>query len=68
MNEKLEVLLLRKFIIDDKIDKLKYPYRDILFMRYSRVQAWEEISDKLHYNEQYIKNLHSTALILYGSL
>lgn len=68
MNEKLEKLLLRKFLIDNKIDKLKYPYRDILFMRYSRIQDWREIANKLHYDEQYIKNLHGDALILYGSL
>lgn len=68
MNEKLEKLLLRKFLIDNKIDKLNYPYRDILFMRYSRIQDWREIANKLHYDEQYIKNLHGDALILYGSL
>lgn len=68
MNERLEKLLVQKFVIDDKIDKLKYPYRDILFMRYSRVQDWREIANKLHYDEQYIKNLHGNALILYGSL
>lgn len=68
MNERLEKLLIQKFIIDDKIDKMKYPHRDVLFMRYSRVEDWQEIADKLHYDEQYIYTLHGEALLLYANL
>lgn len=68
MNERLEKLLIQKFIIDDKIDKMKYPHRDVLFMRYSRTEDWEEIANKLNYDKQYIFELHGEALLLYANL
>lgn len=69
LNEKLEELLTRKFVIDDKIDKLDFPYRDILFLRYSRSNSWREITQKLKYDsDDYVYKQHGYALKLYALL
>lgn len=68
-DQELEKLLLKKFVIDEKIDKLTYPYRDILFMRYSRGKSWREITNKLQFSsEDYIYKLHGKALQIYSQL
>lgn len=65
----LHKLLLKKFVIDGNIDKLEFPYRDVLFMRYSRAKSWDEIKRELKYDsEDYIYKLHGKALGLYANL
>lgn len=68
-NEELAELLTKKFIVDAKIDKLQFPYRDVLFMRYSRGKSWQEIRDVLEYDsEKYVFKLHGKAINLYAEL
>lgn len=68
-DEELAELLERKFIVDAKIDKLKFPFRDVLFMRYSRGKSWLEIREVLEYDsEKYIFKLHGKAIQLYAEL
>lgn len=67
-NKKLEELLIKKFIIDEKIDKLQFPFRDVLFMRYSRGKSWRLIASKLDYSEENIYKLHGKALQFYAEL
>lgn len=67
-DKKLEELLLKKFVIDEKIDKLEFPFRDVLFMRYSRGKSWEEIAKALKYDKYYIFELHGKALQKYAEL
>ena len=68
-DEELAELLSKKFIVDSKIDKLKFPFRDVLFMRYSRGKSWQEIRDVLEYDsEKYIFKLHGKAIQLYAEL
>lgn len=64
----LEKLLLKKFIIDDKIDKLKYPERDVLFMRYSRRKKWTYIADKIDCSVDNIYKIHGKGLINYSKI
>lgn len=66
--EKMTKLLLKKFFIDDKIEMLKQPYRNILFYRYTRRKTWEEVATILGYTREYICELHGEALYLYSKL
>ena len=67
-NEKLVELLTKKFVVDDKIDKLEYPHRDVLFMRYSRGKSWEQIAKELYYSTDNVFKIHGKALQKYTEL
>lgn len=67
-NQKLAELLTKKFVVDSKIDKLDYPHRDVLFMRYSRGKSWEEIARILKYDRKYVFEVHGKALQKYAEL
>lgn len=69
ISDRVTELLLKKFIIDEKIDKMKYPHRDVLFYRYARSKSWREISKELGYDENYVRGeLHGEALKKYANL
>lgn len=68
-NEKLVELLTKKFIIDEKIEKLKYPFRDVLFMRYARGKNWQLISEDLGFeSSRHIFRIRGKALEMYAEL
>ncbi|MBR1540704.1 MAG: hypothetical protein IJ629_06105 [Clostridia bacterium] len=67
-SKRLEELLVNKFLIDDKIDKMSYPYRDVLFLRYSRCYSWRDVAQKVGYSEQDIYTKHGQALLIYANL
>lgn len=67
-NKKLAELLTKKFVIDEKIDKLQYPHRDILFMRYARRKSWRDIATELDYTDRRVHQIHSEALLKYSEL
>ncbi len=68
-NEKLKELLNKKFVIDEKIEKLKYPFRDVLFMRYARGKNWQLISDDLGFeSSRHVFRIHGKALQMYAEL
>lgn len=67
-NERLDTLLLKKFVIDKKIDSMQFPHRDVLFMRYSRGKGWNTIASDLDYDIRHIHRIHSEALLLYANL
>ena len=67
--EKLKELLNKKFVIDEKIEKLKYPFRDVLFMRYARGKNWQLISDDLGFeSSRHVFRIHGKALQMYAEL
>lgn len=66
--KKMKDLLIKKFIIDDKIESISQPYRNVLFFRYTRVKSWEEVATELGYNISYVQDLHGEALYLYSKL
>lgn len=66
--EKMQELLMKKFTIDDKIEKIEQPYRNVLFFRYTRGKEWKEVASELGYTEDYIYDLHGEALYLYSKL
>lgn len=67
-DKKLEELLLKKFVIDEKIDKLEFPFRDVLFMRYSRWKSWEEIARDMKYSLNNVFKIHGKALQKYAEV
>lgn len=66
--EKMKELLIKKFIIDDKIEEVKQPYKNVLFYRYTKGMDWSKVSDKLGYTVQYVWELHGEALYLYSKI
>ena len=67
-NEKMQKLLLKKFVIDEKIEEVDQPYRNILFYRYTRGKSWEQVASELGYSRDYACELHGEALYLYSKI
>ena len=66
---KIKQLLIKKFDIDDKIESLNTPYRDLLFYRYTRANEWIDVAKKIGYSESHTKGvLHAEALYLYSKI
>ncbi len=66
---KIKQLLMKKFDIDDKIESLDTPYRDLLFYRYTRANEWTDVAKKIGYSESHTKGvLHAEALYLYSKI
>ena len=61
-------LLIKKFKIDDKIDMIEQPYKNILFYRYSRGKNWNDVANELGYTRDYACELHGEALYLYSKI
>lgn len=67
-NDKMQKLLLKKFFLDSKIEKVEQPYRNVLFFRYTRGKSWEEVAKELGYTRDYVCELHGDALYLYSKI
>ena len=66
--EKLEELLLKKFIVENKIEELEQPFKSILYLRYIRGNTLNKVSDDLGYSYDHICKLHGKALKNYAEL
>lgn len=66
--DKMKELLLKKFKIDDKIEQVPQPYKNVLFFRYTRGKSWEEASKELGYTRDYVCEMHGEALYLYSKI
>ena len=67
-SKKMQKLLLKKFIIDEKIEKIEQPYRNILFYRYTRGKSWVQVASELGYSRDYACVSHGAALYLYSEI
>lgn len=66
---KIKQLLIKKFDIDDKIESLETPYRDLLFYRYTRANEWADVAKKIGYSESHTRGvLHADALYMYSKI
>lgn len=65
---KLYNLLKKKFMIEEKIEKLEQPYKNILFFRYARGKNWGNIANEMDYTVKYIYELHGEALYQYSKI
>lgn len=67
-SDRIKDLLIKKFKIDDKIDMIEQPYKNILFYRYSRGKNWNDVANELGYTRDYACELHGEALYLYSKI
>lgn len=67
-SKKMEELLIKKFQIDEKIENMEQPYKNILFYRYTRGKSWNDVANDLGYTRDYICELHGEALFLYSKI
>lgn len=65
--EKMQELLFKKFMIDEKIEYIDQPYRNVLFYRYARGKSWENVANELGYSIDHIYELHGEALYRYST-
>lgn len=68
MTEKMEKVLLDKFRIDEKIEKIEQPFKNVLFYRYTKGFEWNEVARKMGYSRDYVCELHGEALYLYTKI
>lgn len=68
ITEKMEVVLNDKFRIDEKIDKVEQPYKNVLFYRYTKGMSWNMIADKMGYVREHVCRLHGDALYFYSKI
>jgi len=67
-NKKLQELLLKKYLVENKIEQLEQPYKSILYLRYIRGNPFEKISNEMGYSHVHICRLHGKALAQYAEL
>lgn len=54
--------------IEDKIDLLEQPYRDVLYYKYIKGLTLTEVANKVEYEYEYTKKLHGIALLKYRDI
>lgn len=67
-SDRMQELLLKKFLIDSKIERTEQPYKNVLFFRYTRGKSWEEVAKELGYTRDYVCEMHGEALYLYSKI
>ena len=67
-DKKLQELLLKKFVVENKIEMLDQPFKSILFIRYIRNNDFAEVARKIGYGERHIHRLHGEALQKYAEI
>lgn len=67
-NNKLQELLLKKFVVENKIEQLEQPYKSILYLKYIRGMRLPMIANDLNYSIQHIKRMSKDALEKYANL
>ncbi len=67
-NKKLQELLLKKYIVENKIEQIEQPYKSILYLRYIRGNTLYKISEEIGYSHEHICRLHGKALRIYAEL
>lgn len=67
-DKKLQELLLKKFVVENKIDRLDQPYKSILYLRYIRGNPLNKVSNELGYSYEHVCRMHGKALKMYVNL
>lgn len=67
-NNKLQELLVKKFVVENKIEQLEQPYKAILYLKYIRGMKLPVIANELNYSIQHIKRMGKNALEKYANL
>lgn len=64
----LKQLKEKQIIIENKIDKIGQPYKNILYFRYIKGYNLTEVSAEIDEEYDYTRKLHGTALIKYAEI
>ena len=67
-NKKLQELLIKKYLVENKIEQLEQPYKSILYLKYIRGINLFKVSEELNYSYRQIKRLHQEAVEKYANL
>lgn len=67
-NKKLQELLVKKYLVENKIEQLEQPYKSILYLKYIRGINLYKVSEELNYSYRHIKTLHQEAVEKYANL
>ncbi len=67
-DKKLQELLIKKFVVENKIEQLDQPYKSILYLRYIRGNTLNKVSEDMGYSYDHICKLHGKALKNYAEL
>lgn len=67
-NKKLQELLLKKYLVENKIEQLDQPYKSILYLKYIRGINLFKVSEELCYSYVHIKRMHQEAIEKYSKL
>jgi DNA-directed RNA polymerase specialized sigma subunit len=67
-NNKLQELLLKKYVVENKIEQLEQPFKSILYLRYIRGNTLNKVSNDIGYSYEYICRMHGKALQFYSEL
>lgn len=65
-DKKLQELLIKKFIVEEKIDKLEQPYKSILYLRFIRGIEIEDI--KIGYSRRQKFRIQKEGILKYAEL
>ncbi len=64
--ERVEELVNKRIRIEEKMNCLPQPYRNVLYLYYIRNLSLIQIAARLYYEYTYVSKLHSKALALYA--
>lgn len=64
----LKELREKQILIENKIDKIEQPYKNILYFRYIKGYNLTEVSAEIDEEYDYTRKLHGTALIKYAKM
>lgn len=70
-NEKYEQLInmyKAKKKVEDKIDKLQQPYKNILYYKYIKGYSLTEVAYQIGYDYDYTRRMHGIALVKYKNI
>lgn len=67
-NKKLQELLVKKYLVENKIEQLEQPYKSILYLKYIRGITLYDISREMGYAYGYIRNANMEAIKKYADL
>ncbi len=68
LEDLLSELRKKQLEIENKIDKIEQPYRNILYFRYIRGYNLTEVSNEIDEEYDYTRKLHRLALIKYSEI
>lgn len=67
-NKKLQELLVKKYIVENKIEQLEQPFKSILYLKYIRGINLYKISEQINYSYIHVKRMHTEAIEKYSKI